>query len=255
VTTSILRAARAGFPAVLLAWVAAGATPAQAHATFETKVVPPDGEGAVTMLVPHERDEATYNVRVLIAVPPGWTALDCRSKETWTCELGDANGAPTITFAKEAGAARAEDERFEFAVRSPGPGAAGSFPTQQVYSNGEVVSWSGAPGSPEPAALLQTAAAGQAAVPAPAAEVPPGQANPAPAGGVVIPPASTPLPASAPAASPPPAAAPATDLAAASAAVPAPDRGGVTMLAGLLSAAALCYGGVSLTLLSRRRGQ
>ena len=143
---------------LVLAWGMAGALPAQAHAEFEAKAVPPDAETTVQLNVPHERDEATYNVEVSVAVPEGWQAVTCARKETWTCSVGESNGAVLVTFRKEEGSARddAQDQAFEFTVLSPGAGATGAFKTHQVYNSGEAVDWSGPPGSDTPAALLRT---------------------------------------------------------------------------------------------------
>jgi uncharacterized protein YcnI len=156
-------------PALTLAfvWGAVVAPPAGAHAVFQgVRSVPADVDAPLTMFVPHERDEATYNVKVIVAVASGWRAVACVPKPTWACSIGTAGGSEAITYAKDAGAARAEDETFEFTLHSPGPGDTASFPTRQVYSDAEAVDWSGPPGSPEPAPLLRTLEAGRTAAPA-----------------------------------------------------------------------------------------
>lgn len=173
--------ARAAASALALAllWSAGFATPAGAHATFQgVKSVPPDADAAVTLYVPHERDEGTYNVKVLVAVASGWRPVSCATKDTWTCVIEQSGDVQLITFTKAEGSARAEDETFGFTVHSPAGAASAAsagFPTQQVYNSGEGVNWSGAPGSAEPAPLLTTLAAGEAApTPGPTPESAPG---------------------------------------------------------------------------------
>ena len=61
-----------------------------AHAVFvgAPASVAADTDIALTMNVPHERDDTTYNVEVAIRLPEGWTGLSCQSKPTWTCAIG-----------------------------------------------------------------------------------------------------------------------------------------------------------------------
>jgi uncharacterized protein YcnI len=178
---------------------AVGVTPAWAHATFQGLKVLAEAESEVNLFVPHEQDEATYNVEVVVAVPADWQALACTEKPSWTCSLSMSGQTPTITFTKGPGTERADDENFAFRVRSPGAAVSSSFPTRQVYSNGVTMEWSGPPGSQKPAPLLRTLAPGEnPAEPEPVGapdEGSPAIQPPAPAlAGAGTPPRSTPIP-------------------------------------------------------------
>lgn len=185
-----VRVARVAVPASAIAvlnW--AGAPPAAAQAVFQgTTTVPPYADSTVTMYVPHERDEQTYNVQVVVAFAAGWQPVACETKPTWTCALGSAGETSLVTFAKDEDAQRAEDETFVFTVHSPGPSTSAGFPTQQVYNTGEGINWSGPPGSAEPAPVLHTGDA--AATPAPTATPPAPTLAPAPATAPVASPTS-----------------------------------------------------------------
>lgn len=168
--------ARVTLPALTIAtvWGVAGTKPAAAHAVFQgVRSVPADADSRLAMFVPHERDEATYNVEIVIAVASGWRAVGCASKPTWTCSLGTSNSSASITYTKEAGATRAEDETFEFTLHSPGPSVTSAFPTRQVYSDAEAVDWTGPPGSSQPAPLLRTLGTDSTAAPSAAPMDPP----------------------------------------------------------------------------------
>ncbi|HEY7628625.1 MAG TPA: DUF1775 domain-containing protein [Ilumatobacteraceae bacterium] len=135
---------------------------ASAHAVF----VNPPGSVAIgsdvtlTMNVPHEREEGIYNVDVAVRLPQGWNGVSCQSKATWTCSIAPSSGYDVVHFAKDASAAPAEDETFVMTVHAGGSAGTVSFPTLQTYSTGEVVGWVGAPGSAEPAPVLQAVGGG-----------------------------------------------------------------------------------------------
>ncbi len=134
---------------------------ADAHAVFvgAPASVAADTDIALTVSVPHERDDTTYNVGVAIQLPEGWTGSSCPSKPTWTCVIGRESGHDVIRYAKDDGAAPAEDEIFVIDVHTgPTPGTA-SFPTLQTYNTGETVAWIGEPGTAEPAPSLQVISA------------------------------------------------------------------------------------------------
>jgi periplasmic copper chaperone A len=141
------------------------ATPAAAHATFvgAPSGFPINSDQALTMNVPDERDDTTYNVEVVVDVPDGWTALSCQGKPTWTCSLTTLSGRPVVRFTKAAGAAVAEDQAFQFAVRTAATVGLFPFRTLQTYNTGEIVRWIGAAGSANPAPMLTTLPGGTAA--------------------------------------------------------------------------------------------
>jgi uncharacterized protein YcnI len=129
---------------------------AGAHAVFVgvPSGVPTNSDVMLTMNVPHERDDTTYNVEVLIAMPTGWTALSCQGKETWTCSVAVVDGRQAVRFTKNPAAPVAEDETFRFTVRTAATAGSYTFPTVQTYNTTEVVRWIGASGSGNPAPAL-----------------------------------------------------------------------------------------------------
>ncbi|MEO5837996.1 MAG: DUF1775 domain-containing protein [Acidimicrobiales bacterium] len=134
----------------------------KAHALFvgAPSGYPTNTDQNLTLNVPHERDDVTYNVAVSVRIPMSWAALSYQSKPTWTCSIDVVGGRQVFRFTKNPGAEVAEDETFQFAVRTGS--TVGSFPfeTTQTYNTGEVVSWIGAAGTERPAPMLSTVAGG-----------------------------------------------------------------------------------------------
>jgi uncharacterized protein YcnI len=149
--------------ALVLLWAA----PANAHASFvgAPAGIPTNSDQALTMSVPLERDDTTWNVDVLIAMPAGWQAVGCEQKPTWTCEVTTADGRPVVHFVKSDPATPAEDETFRFGVKTGNDVGTFAVPTLQTYNTGEVVRWIGASGSDNPAPVLTTIAGGTTAPP------------------------------------------------------------------------------------------
>jgi hypothetical protein len=150
-------------------FVLCSASPASAHAVFvgAPSGYPTNTEQSLTISVPHERDDVTYNVDVVVAMPMGWTALSCQGKATWTCSLGTTDGRQVVHFTKNSGAEVAEDETFQFTVRTASTVATFAFPTVQTYNTGEIVRWIGAAGTGNPAPTLATLPGGTAPQPTP----------------------------------------------------------------------------------------
>ena len=133
-----------------------GALPAyvDAHAVFVNAPanVPADTDIDLTMNVPHERDDTTFNVDVAIQLPAGWNGVVCQVKPTWTCTMGTESGHVVVRFVKDSGAGPAEDETFQYTAHAGPNSGTASFPTLQTYNTGEVVAWIGEPGSSDPGA-------------------------------------------------------------------------------------------------------
>jgi hypothetical protein len=108
------------------------------------------------------------------------------------------SGRATITYAKAAGAERAEDEAFGFTLHAPATPGTFAVLTRQVYSDGTAVDWVGAAGDARPAPELVVA--DPAAPPSPESAPPldPSALEPPP----VAPPSVAPSPN--PSATPPP---------------------------------------------------
>ncbi len=174
-----------GASAALLAVVGTSALltgTAGAHATFSTSSVPADSDVTLYMDVPHERADTVYNTRVVVAMPTGWQATGCQNKATWSCGIGSQDGRQVVTFTKAAGAPRAEDEGFVLSVHTGSAVGSFSVPVLQTYNTGELVSWIGGSGSPNPAPVLRTVASAPPPT-APPATAPPATAAPAPVPG------------------------------------------------------------------------
>jgi uncharacterized protein YcnI len=139
-------------------------SPASAHASFvgAPSGYPANSEQTLTMNVPHERDDTTYNVAVSVRIPATWSALSCQSKATWTCSIDVVDGRQVFRFVKTAGSEVAEDETFQFTARTAPAAGTFSFETVQTYNTSEVVSWIGAAGTANPAPTLSTLPGGAA---------------------------------------------------------------------------------------------
>ena len=148
---------------------------ADAHAEFvgAPASVAPDSDVSLTMNVPHERDDATYNTGVAVQLPAGWTMVSCQSKATWTCASSNDAGRTVVRFTKADGAGPAEDETFRFVLRTGTDGGTFPLPTVQTYNTGEVVRWiEGASGAePAPALTVSGSAPATTAVATTAAPV------------------------------------------------------------------------------------
>lgn len=152
----------AGLVAAVVITVVATASPAGAHARFvgAPASFPVGTDQNLSLEVPHERDDATFNTEVKIAVGEGWQPLACTEKPTWTCSIGAEAGRDVVHFIKDPGAGPAEDETFQFRVRTASTVGTYPFPTIQIYNTGEEVAWIGGSGSTEPAPVLKTSPPG-----------------------------------------------------------------------------------------------
>lgn len=130
---------------------------ADAHVDFvgAPATVAADSVIVLTMNVPHERDDTTYNVGIEIQLPDGWSGVGCQNKPTWTCTYATESGLVVMHFDKDPGALPAEDETFVIEVQVGETAGTVSIPTLQTYNTGETVAWIGDPGAAEPAPTLQ----------------------------------------------------------------------------------------------------
>ena len=166
-------------------------SPASAHAGFvgAPSGYPANTDQALTLKVPHERDAATYNVDVAVAMPPGWTALLCQSKATWSCSLDTIDARQVVRFTKASGAEAVEDQNFQFLARTASTAGSYAFPTVQTYNTGEIVRWIGAAGTDKPAPTLATLPGGTAPQSTPSTTNP--DARPTTSSTVLVPPSTT----------------------------------------------------------------
>ncbi len=133
-----------------------------AHAEFQDTPgsVAPDTDIALTLHVANERDAATYNAKIAIRLPAGWTGVECETKPTWTCTIAIESQRDVIRFTKDEGAAPAEDETFNITLHSGTNLGTATFPVLQTYNTGEEVGWIGDPGLENEAPTLEVTADG-----------------------------------------------------------------------------------------------
>jgi uncharacterized protein YcnI len=165
---------------LLAAAVAAGtlAVPAaaQAHVTLQPKAQTAGAYTVVNVRVPNERDDAsTTKVRVAFpdgiysvsyAAQPGWKATIKRSPLATPVQTADGPITQRVSSITFTGTGRglgriapSQFKEFPLSLKLPDqPGATLAFPSLQTYSGGEVVRWTGAPGSDLPAPTLTLAA-------------------------------------------------------------------------------------------------
>lgn len=159
-----MRRSSAVVAALSAALVLFSSSSAGAHAGFvgAPSGYPANTDQALTLNVPHERDDVTYSVDVVVAMPSGWTALSCQTKATWECSLGTVDARQVVRFTKASGAEAAEAETFQFGARTASAAGSYAFPTVQTYNTGEIVRWIGGAGTDKPAPILVTLPGGTA---------------------------------------------------------------------------------------------
>jgi uncharacterized protein YcnI len=142
---------------------------ASAHVTVNPKTVAAGSFTVLGVRVPNERDHAS-TVKVVLRLPHGFTFLSYEPQPGWRVKLVKRHLAKPLTvfgeqvhseFAKvvfrgtRKGLGKIRPGQFrEFRLSTLVPGAAGdvlTFKALQTYSNGEVVRWTGKPGSDTPA--------------------------------------------------------------------------------------------------------
>lgn len=162
--------------AATLAAVAIAAPAAQAHVTLNPRSVTANSFGRVDLRVPNERDDASTKTLV-VYFPSGFYSASYKRVWGWTAKVSmrklatpvpSADGDITEEVAKITWKATTKSdwiapgsfEEFGLSMRIPNkPNATLSFPARQTYSGGEVVNWSGAAGTDNPAPTVSVVAA------------------------------------------------------------------------------------------------
>lgn len=143
---------------------------AQAHVTVQPNEAPAGAFFKFVVRVPNERDDAaTTKVRVMF--PENLIFTSFQPKEGWTrtvkmkkldepieafgAQIDEVVGSVTWSGGE---IAPGEFDEFGFSVRVPEEPGELEFPAFQTYSSGEVVEWTGAPDSEEPAARVNVIA-------------------------------------------------------------------------------------------------
>lgn len=126
--------------------------PALGHVTVQVDNPQPEGFAVYTVRVPNESDTGS-TTRVEVRIPEGLEASRYQPKPGWTMSIDD--GLLTI----EGGAiAPGQFEEFRFQARNPDASGPISFAAIQTYDDGEVVNWTGEPGSDSPASVVEIGA-------------------------------------------------------------------------------------------------
>lgn len=161
-----MKKTRAAWAACLV--VIALAAPAGAHVTIQPQEAPTGAFYRLVVRVPTEReDAATVRVKVKVKFPenlaftsfqpkPGWRRSVQMKKldepiEAFGAEIDEVVGS--VTWSGGAIAPHEFDE-FGFSARVPEEPGSLTFTAIQTYDSGEVVRWSGAPDSEQPAAVV-----------------------------------------------------------------------------------------------------
>ncbi|UGS38446.1 DUF1775 domain-containing protein [Capillimicrobium parvum] len=163
-------------PAIAATALLLPAAAAQAHATLQPKAQTAGAFTVVNVRVPNERDDAS-TTKVRVELPDGIYSVSYAAQARWRVTVRKsrlanpvqtADGPITervssVTFTGTGrGLGRIAPGQFkEFPLSLKLPDRLGStlaFPAYQTYSDGEVVKWTGAPGSDRPAPTLSLAA-------------------------------------------------------------------------------------------------
>ena len=126
---------------------------AAAHVTVSTDTSTPEAFAVYTVRVPNESDTAG-TIQVEVQLPEGLDASRYEPVPGWDISLADG-----VLTAEGGEIAPGQFVDFRFQARNPAEAGELTFPTVQTYSDGEVVSWTGAPDSDTPASTVRIGAA------------------------------------------------------------------------------------------------
>jgi uncharacterized protein YcnI len=167
---------RVSILAATLAAAAVAAPAAQAHVTLNPRTATANAFGRLDLRVPNERDDASTKTLV-VYFPSGFYSASYKRVWGWTAKVSmrklatpvpSPDGDITEEVAKITWKATTKSdwiapgsfEEFGLSMRIPNrPNATLTFPARQTYSGGEVVNWSGAAGSENPAPTVNVVAA------------------------------------------------------------------------------------------------
>lgn len=140
---------------------------AHAHVTVNPRAVQADSFQLLGVRVPNERDDSS-TVKVELRLPRGFAHVAYEPQPGWRVRLVKRGGevAKVVFRGSRRGLGAIRPGQFrEFRLSTLVPGRAGdvlTFPALQTYGDGEVVRWTGAPGSDRPAPRVTLTAAAAA---------------------------------------------------------------------------------------------
>ena len=137
---------------VLAAWAPASAG---AHAIIQPSESRPADLQRYTLTVPNERDQPTVYVR--LEVPDGIDFFLVESKPGWRTTVVKHNGR-IVAVVFDQGLIRPDAfDTFRFIAKNPVAEGTIAWDVRQKYRGGEIVDWSGPPGSDTPASRTRIA--------------------------------------------------------------------------------------------------
>lgn len=134
------------------------AAPAQAHVTVSPDEVTAGDYETLTVSVPTEKEVPTTEVRV--EVPEGFLLSGVQPVPGWEHAFEEDRGVVTaVTFS---GGEIGPREFQQFLVQAQAPEEPGGYPWRatQTYEDGSTAEWTGAPGSEEPASVVEVVSGG-----------------------------------------------------------------------------------------------
>ena len=130
-------------------------SPAWAHGELRPDRVARGSTAQLDLLLPSERP-SSRTTRVVLAMPVGFTALDCQEPVGWTCSV-----VPDAVEWRDVARVRAETD-FLLTVAVPDEVGTYTLPVEQTYDDGTVNTFAGPPGSEDEAPVLTVTGAAPA---------------------------------------------------------------------------------------------
>jgi len=155
---------------VVVGWAAASAA---AHAVMQPSASRPADLQRYTLTVPNERGVPTISVR--LQVPAGVDFFLVENRPGWTTHIEKNNGR-VVAVIFDAGTIPPDAfETFRFIAKNPVREGVIAWNVRQTYRSGEVVDWTGPPGSDTPASRTEIS---ESAVPVDTVDVASGRSAP-----------------------------------------------------------------------------
>ena len=131
---------------------------ANAHVRVLPEEVPADSFEVLTVRVPTEKEVPTTEVRV--EVPEGFTVSRVEPVPGWNYELQEETGAVTAIIWSGGEIGETEFRQLDIQGRTPAEPGENAWNAYQTYADGEVVEWTGAEDTEEPASLVSVTEGG-----------------------------------------------------------------------------------------------
>ncbi len=143
-------------PLLAVVLAAVFAAPAQAHVQVTSTVAAPNDPVRFTVLVPGEREQTTR--RIELKVPPGVLPFSFEDTPGWKRRAVEGPDGAVDRIVWTGRLAKDGFVRFSFLAGTPERPGVIAWKALQVYADGAVVRWIGAPGSEQPAPVTRIVA-------------------------------------------------------------------------------------------------